>query len=89
MVRVGGRVVGAVVGLLGGVVKVGELRREVPLQNLRPPAQDDEEGGVGLRLDQLGQSVEDGSAACSKRLARASAVPSRAATSRYDQPRRW
>lgn len=53
-----GSVVGAVAGLLGGVVRVGELRGEVLFQDLHPLVQDDEAGG-GLRLDQFGQSLDE------------------------------
>lgn len=45
--------------LLSGAVGVGELWREVPLQDLRPAVQDDEAGGLGLRLDQLGEGVDE------------------------------
>jgi hypothetical protein len=47
-------------GPLGGVVGVGELRREVLFQDLHPLVQADEAGGAGLRLDQFGQSSMKG-----------------------------
>ncbi|MFK4106862.1 hypothetical protein ACI2L1_43840 [Streptomyces sp. NPDC019531] len=56
---VGGSVVGAVAGLFGGAVGVGELRWEVLFQDLHPLVQADEAAGAGLRLDQFGQSLDE------------------------------
>ncbi|MEU5735517.1 MULTISPECIES: hypothetical protein [Streptomyces] len=49
------------VRLFGSVAGVGEVRPEVPFQDLCPAVRGDEAGGiVRLRLDQLSQSVMAG-----------------------------
>lgn len=45
--------------LLGGVVGGGQLRREVPFQDLRPAVQYDETVGARRLLNQLHQRVDE------------------------------